>query len=486
MKTVLVATIGTRDLMLQISSGLWYNIGDDRMRDGDIIGEQAEVLSDLGLSTTTYRDLTQYLLEQIEQYRDRLKPIILGKLLDEKATDIEKIYLIGTNQNSEVSEREKDTLYTCKLIGAWLEYNHQISVEIIYIGTEGTNPSNFEQMFRWWQQTWRKTILVKPERPIWICLKGGVGQASEALRISGLSLYGERVQFFEFKQNTKANRRGIPSDYSGPFPGTNYLWDRTQQQALRLLDRYDYAGAYDLLKPYFQQDPAGFSAVPILVKAGTAWNQGEFETFFKLAKNSLNTSEQKRDNTWWWMAYEQAQLGVIRLQQKNTVEAMLHSFRAVEGLLWEWAIETFPNDVKAQSDQYPLLLPSILQKYPSLRDSYNHQKLQQTSKVYLRGRLLQELLEAAIPGIVNGNDFRVFWKAARDKRNELSHRLGGLSEEKVFKAWGQDIHNSNQWETRIFKCLNLVTEQNFKSLSQASLFKKIHFMVVKVIASYQP
>jgi len=166
MKAVLVATIGTRDLMFQISSGLWYNVGDDRMRDGDIIGEQAEVLSDLSLGTTTYRDLTQYLLERIEQYRNRIKPVIIGKLLSEKVADIEKIYLVGTNQNLEVPEREKDTLYSCQLIKAWVEEYHQISVEIIHLGTDGTNPSNFEQMFRWWQQVWHKDILVEPEQYI--------------------------------------------------------------------------------------------------------------------------------------------------------------------------------------------------------------------------------------------------------------------------------------------------------------------------------
>jgi hypothetical protein len=110
MKAVLVATIGTRDLMFQISSGFWYNIGDDRMQDGNILGEQAEVISDFKLATITYRDLTHYLLQQIEMYHNRIKPAIIGKLLTEKAVDIKKVYLIGTNQNLEVREREKDTL----------------------------------------------------------------------------------------------------------------------------------------------------------------------------------------------------------------------------------------------------------------------------------------------------------------------------------------------------------------------------------------
>nr|MDZ8112896.1 hypothetical protein [Nostoc sp. DedVER01b] len=96
-------------------------------------------------------------------------------------------------------EREKDTLYAAELIKAWIvaQFNH-ISVEIILLGQDGTNPSNFEQMFYWWRRTWREKITIKADQPIWLCLKGGVGQASEASRISGLSFYGDRIQFFEF------------------------------------------------------------------------------------------------------------------------------------------------------------------------------------------------------------------------------------------------------------------------------------------------
>lgn len=187
------------------------------------------------------------------------------------------MYLIATDQKQEVPEREKDTLYACKLIKSWLVDNYpHISVEVIPLGEDNTNPANFEQMFRWWRQTWLK-INPQSKQQIWVCLKGGIGhgsiasgslqhlswQAAEAARVSGLSLYGDRSQFFEFQQNFQANQVGICSDYTGPFLGTNYLWDRTQQQALKLLDRYDYAGisSLDLLQTYFQQDPEKLSNI---------------------------------------------------------------------------------------------------------------------------------------------------------------------------------------------------------------------------------
>ncbi|MBR8835359.1 MAG: hypothetical protein DSM106950_15360 [Stigonema ocellatum SAG 48.90 = DSM 106950] len=485
MKAVLIATIGTRDLMFQIASGRWYNLGDDRMQNGDIIGEQAEVISDLSLGAINFRNLTKYLQDNITTYLERIKPVIIGKLLTEKASNIERVYLIATDQKPDVREREKDTLHAASIIKAWIvnQFNHisNDAVEIITLGPDGTNPSNFEQMFYWWRQIWREKITIKSSQPIWVCLKGGVGQTSEASRISGLSFYGDRIQFFEFKQNTKANQAGIPSDYSGPFFGTNYLWDRTQQQALKLLDRYDYAEVYDLLQPYFQQPNSGFGPIPNLLKAGMAWNQGQFDTFFSLAKSCMTIPEQLQSK-FWWKAYEQAYQSVVRLQQQNTTEAMLHSYRSVEAVLYLWALNSFPNYVTEESNKFLCLRDSILQKYPTLRNLFQDKQ----EKIFLQGRVAEDFFAVVIPQTATSIDFKEFWKSARPMRNTLSHRLGGLGEKEVFTAWGSDVTNSEQWQARVLNCLNLVTGQSFKTLSEASIFTNLHLKVVDAIAKQQP
>lgn len=71
-------------------------------------------------------------------YSSEVPPVIIGKLIIEKAAEIDKVYLIGTDQNQEIREREKDTLYACELIKFWLEFHYQISVEIILLGTVTT------------------------------------------------------------------------------------------------------------------------------------------------------------------------------------------------------------------------------------------------------------------------------------------------------------------------------------------------------------
>ena len=481
MKSVLIATIGTRDLMFQIASGEWFNIGNDRVQNGEIIAEQLEVISDLGLKdNTTFRDLTKYLLDHIEKHINHIQSPIIGKMFIEQASNIEKVYLIATDQEKNVTQREKDTLYSAQLIKQWLMHKfshlHDNNVHIILLGQDGTNPSIFEDMFNWWRKIWKNTIIVNKNQSVWVCLKGGVAQTSEAARISGLSFYGDRIQFFEFKENTRANRNGIPSDYSGPFLGTNYLWDRTQKQALKLLESYDYTEAYDLLEPYFQQSGSKFGPIPNLLKAGKLWNQGQFERFLSLAKSSTQISSVEGRL---WMAYEQAYLGVIRLKQMNTTEAMLHSYRAIEGLLYWWVADSFPDYVQERKNQYPLIKDSIsnLQKYRSLKRYFTEIE----TRTEVKRWLLEDLLNLAIPETKNSIDFQAFWESARNTRNTFSHRLGGLAEQDVFTAWGKDITDSQQWQKRILNCINLVTGESFSTLYKASLFSQIHKQVLEAI-----
>jgi hypothetical protein len=222
-----------------------------------------------------------------------------------------------------------------------------------------------------------------------------------------------------------------------------------------------------------------------LLKAGIAWHQGQFDQFYRLAKSYLSDSEKKQGETWWWMAYEQAYTALVRLQQQNTSEAMQHSFRAVEGVLWEWVIQTFPDDIVDRDNQYPLLKPSMLGRYPSLQRRYDEQ-LQKSSDVEVRGYIFRELLEAHIPSTALSMDFQVFWDRARIQRNQLSHRLGGISERKVLAAWGEDVRTTGDLERRLLGCLNPIAGKQYRSLAGVSLFAKIHQKVLEAIASYHP
>lgn len=231
---------------------------------------------------------------------------------------------------------------------------------------------------------------------------------------------------------------------------------------------------------------AGRSPVLVnLLKAGIAWHQGQFDQFYRLAKSYLSDVEKKQGESWWWMAYEQAYTALVRLEQENTSEAMQHSFRAVEGALWQWAVVTFPDDVVVREDRYPLLKPSMLRRYPSLQGRYDEQ-LQKSTEVEVRGYIFRELLEAHIPSTAVSEDFRVFWNSARVMRNVIAHKLGGISERSVLMAWGEDVRSHQDLERRLLGCLNAIAGKQYRSLAAASLFAKIHARAMAEVAAYQP
>ncbi len=85
----------------------------------------------------------------------------------------------------------------------------------------------------------------------------------------------------------------------------------------------------------------------------------------------------------------------------------------------------------------------------------------------------------------NFKDLKAYGSAElRNLRNRLSHKLGGISEKELFSAWGNNIHNQQDWEKRIVNCINLITENKFFSLCQGSLFASIHQRVLTAIKNY--
>jgi len=466
-KDILVATIGTRDLAYHSSSGDWLNIGNDRKVNSETISEAGWVIDELAterhapdtLASADYRSITDYLLNHHGQYLDRLRPIIIGQLLEDKHQKLKHIYLIATDQREGVPQRGKDTLHTAEIIKQWMIRNYEIdpeAIEVIPQGQSGENPADFESMFRWWKSKWRNINEKSGEfSSILLSIKGGVGQSSEAARVTALIQFAEKVIFYDFQQVEEDNSRGVPSPYQ-PVDGRGYLWDRRQKEALKLLRWYDYQAVDRLLRPYHRVFEV---SMPLDVEgnldAAIAWNQGRFEHFASRFKPDLNLR-----NNWWWTAYEAAYLGIIRLEQGNTVEAMFHSFRAVEGLMSEWAIFTYPEHVEFEG----------LTDKPRLKNP-------------IRQRL-DNLLQAAKSDYQNNSHIRQFFDHTRERRNQIFHRLIGLDKPDVFNAWG--TRNKESWSNRVLGCLNFISGKSFKSLQEASMMPENHKIIHDKISQYEP
>ncbi len=245
-----------------------------------------------------------------------------------------------------------------------------------------------------------------------------------------------------------------------------------RQKLGQLVEAYNYSGALDLVQ---QSDLLIDENAIALLKAGKIWNQGQFNAFYEQAKFKLDSSQKNQTKTYWWQAYEQGYTAVVRLKQGNSTEAMLHSFRAVEGLLSEWVFEHFPKATRrGEKFDYGQVNISIAQEYLSLK---KHFKGEDDKK--LEPWLNIEIFECVVPEVCNDLDFQAWRRKAKDRRNQLSHYLGGISQDDLCEAWR--VKNAEQWEQRLLRCLNLLTEQKFGTFQNAALLPVIHHHLLKAL-----
>ena len=196
--------------------------------------------------------------------------------------------------------------------------------------------------------------------------------------------------------------------------------------------------------------------------------------------------EKERFDWWWWTGYEAAYLAVVRLEQGNTVEALFHSFRAVEGTILEWAINNYPNYTYENEHGWKLRY-SILQELPKYRDTLSQtqqRNFEKYQKIGLFGNALFKLLQTAQPEYRNNPYIQIVWDDARKDRNSQFHRLLGLTEAEVFDCW--NTNNSNDWENTVLGCLNFLSPQKFSCLKDASLMSQVHKELETALQSYQP
>ncbi|WP_072619161.1 hypothetical protein [Spirulina major] len=248
-----------------------------------------------------------------------------------------------------------------------------------------------------------------------------------------------------------------------------------RQKLRQLVAEYNYSGALDLVA---QCDLTIDETAIALLKACKTWNQGQFQAFYEQAEFKLDKSQKNQTKTYWWQAYEQGCTAVVRLKQGNSTEAMLHSFRAVEGLLFEWVKQHCSEHIKDGKDEfaYDQVNISIARQFPDLKE---HFKSGTNPWQNLARWMNLKILECAAPEVFDDPDFRG-WLNADDRRNQLSHYLGGISEKVLCQAWS--VGNGEEWEARLLRCLNLLAEQNFGTFQNGALLPVIHHHLEKALA----
>lgn len=485
--TTWILTVGNSDVLLDITKTIWHSLMRKAQARGKNTGNPAESKVKIpgGKEFVSYpaRAVGLVCADQLEEASSYLRFPRFDALL-EKIKEChqlpKQIIVILTNQEQifNSSHRKPDSPYwqdTCTLeliLRHYLEQKlPQAQQHFLTVQPDPGMPG---------LDHWEKTldliqlllagVQCRPRKPVYVSHQAGTPALSSAVQFVCLTKFGPQVQFVvsnEYKENS-----------SELISSSTYLRGIRLQEAKRLLERYDYAGVQELLKEDLQtlQHPTA-RRIEQLLEAAILWNKAQFQAFGEHMGEELRSHTQQ----WWWTGYESAYLAVIRLEQGNTVEALFHSFRAAEGMISDWAKWYYPDDIKETNSGAPMVKRLPNSKLPNyLLEELKEKK----GDLLLYSDRLFKLFRHSRPDVVDYEDVKVIWKETKNIRNQQFHRLLGLHEKDIFRAW-HTRENRRDWKLRLRNCLNAIAKQTFDSLEEASLMDNVHKELKDAIIAYQ-
>ena len=395
---------------------------------------------------------------QLDDYFDDLSfPLLDGftehlkSKNDDKNLSVDKIIVILTNQenvfDSEIEDAKcpywQDTCTLKPILERYFEQNFSnFKGEIKYLELKPHCPNegldNWDKCLTLVNRLFQRNITninnKKEKNKVFVSHQAGTPAISSAVQFASLAKFEKQVEFLVSNEYQKEKVISISS--------SNYLKGLKLQEAKELLDRHDYDGVGKIFAEFWKNQSLTEQEEKIkeLLTMAIQWNSANFDDFAK-ARNAINEDAKKRTQEWWWTSYEAGYLAVIRLRQGNYVEALFHSFRAVEGLL----------------------------RYMD-KNKYEHKGI-------------HDLVEIVLLDWKLSDDIKMFKNFASRERNNLFHNLRGLKQDEVFQSW--NTKNYSDWQNRVRGCLNFVTKQQFDSLEKASLMSSLHEELKVEIHNYE-
>jgi hypothetical protein len=464
----------------------------------------------------------------IEQHYDDLAFPLLDNfwnLLRSKEITPQRIIVLVTNQvenfspakkNQVVSPYWQDTCTLEPILRHYFAQQESVTPEFLTLEPESQTSGldNWNDVLTVVQKELASLTDIPKDATIYVSHQAGTPAISSAVQFCSLAQFGDRVKFLVSNEQDKTLTDTVES--------STYLQGIEIQQVSKLLHWHDYAGMKEVLKRQIEEvdkqkdNPKRtdkqrkrdkqLKHVSYLLDAAIHWNCANFESFAEelkkhpdqefvqiveertkvIGEQPQKQQKGKKQNycNYWWTAYEDAYLGVIRLNQNNTVEAMFHSFRAVEGLLSEWINKHYKHLIKDGEIHLP--------KPIKVKKRKKEEEIT-TAKPYGQG--LYFALDS-IKDISKADDLDIwiFGNCTFGHRNALFHGLEGLADKKeVFRKWQPDNdekrwgeNDGEKWKTRVRNCLNFVAKDDltkeFESLEEASLMVRVHEELKEAIA----
>lgn len=484
---VWLVTIGSSDVQLQ-SDEHWSDWSYDIKKSLD--GIQFEPTRSINDEGEPYRLPARVLGIAYDQLADEIWEYLRFPLLDafiaqlkEMGTTIDQIIILMSDQSAIFSNDDRqekrcpywqDTCLLQPILERYFQTSEQLSeTEIMPLVLSPDSPEagldDWDAVLKLVREKFQ-TLAIAPET-IYVSHQAGTPAISSAVQFSSLAQFSDRVQFLVSNEYRPEQTRTIAS--------SEYLSAIRLQEAKALLARYDYVGAETLLRSYLNAKNPQHKQLQILLKAAIEWNHAEFHKFKNiLAKTDAITQP---SFPWWRAGYESAYLAVIRLRQGNTVEALFHSFRAIEGTVIKWAKHHYAAHINEDPKYGTQIKSSIVREAPNFKQtlSVQNQERLDRNNLGLFGVPLYNLLKAAKPQWKQHRSIQVVWDSAKEERNKAFHNIEGLQESEVFDAW--QTKDFLEWSQCLCDCLNFITDQTMPSLEDASLMVQVHHAITHSI-----
>lgn len=460
--------------------------------------------------------------DAIDTHGSSLKFPLLDGFCGELNKNIEnkpdRIIILLTDQSAIFNDRnDPDSPYwkdTCTLEPIFEDYfqgKYGIKIEPVLLKPEssqiGLDDWNATLMLV--QKEFAK-LEINSDDTVIVSHQAGTPAISSAVQFASLSKFGDKVSFLTSNERTKV---------ASLNPSSSYFESMQIQEAQNLLQDYNYVGVENVLGKMLKKDDRDIAKnILELLEVSKLWNLSKFRKL-KVKLQDLETDnlnlrnlaiERAAESNWWWSAYEEAYLAIVRYRQENFVEAFFHSYRAVEGMFCEWGKAKFKTHIILKEEHSstskkknspetgldrPYLQTSILDdpnnyfkdaaddKYAAKLKSMFEKLREESKDVVLYGTTLYDLFKVCRKNYKSiCKDITKFWdgnNGIESNRNKVFHQLHGLTEMELFAVW--DVKTESEWSLRIKDYLNLVSEQRFQTLEEASLMAQVHKELVEEI-----
>lgn len=523
-----ILTIGSSDIQLQTKTN-WTKLFravrsqlDDRgFNPSDVIEQRFQVPARvLGVV---------YSQQQVEQHFDDLVfPLIDNFLSKIKDQPIDKIILVlGDQSIFQPVERSsqnhaywQDTCTLQPLLEKYLQQKLEKSSPNLQFQSLFLRPTSIAEGLDDWNAVLKlvqnefSSLEFPDHTTIYVSHQAGTPAISSAVQFASLSRFGQQVRFLVSNERDSKLTRILDS--------SEYLKGIRKKEAEALLKSHNYSGVEALVKDYLE----GNEETNILLNAAIQWNFAKFDEFLKELtdhpKFSSEVADRKKEENWWWVAYEEVYLALIRKDQGNIVEAFFHSFRAFEGIFAAWGRQYFDQHIElingvpclnhsALNDSKEYFsskkckdvsdLKKVKEKLESLKDKPPEEKIKADERVKLDMQTLCKFFRSARYKEYKNNcqELEIFWDTKNNKENNVSekrnfivHQVQGMSELDLWNFWGieaqaEDSNVQEEWREKLLKFLNFIVKENFPegfaSLEEASLMAQVHQELVSSIAS---